>query len=111
MIPSKGLRGRYCFTHMKFGPTCTRTVDRKSNCCDIGSHDKFERWSKDDQKTLARNVITSPLYEFVLENVTLDLAQLTILSGGKANVKTERDVIPDAVVEEQGEAEIVDDVN
>jgi hypothetical protein len=55
-------------------------------------------------------VITSPLYEFVLENVTLDLAQLTILSGGKANVKTERDVIPDAVVEEQGEAEIVDDV-
>ena len=54
-------------------------------------------------------MITSPLYEFVLENVTLDLAQLTLLLGYKANVKTERAVIPNAVVEEQGEAEIVDE--
>ena len=95
---------------MKFGPTCTRTVDHKSNSCDIGSHEKFERWPKDDQRTLARNVITNPLYEFVLENISLDLAQLTLLSGYKANVKTERAVIPDAVVEEQGEAEIVDEL-
>ena len=95
---------------MKFGPTCTRTVDHKSNSCDIGSHEKFERWPKDDQRCLARNVITNPLYEFVLENITLDLAQLTLLSGYKAYVKAERAVIPDAVVEEQGESEIVDDV-
>ena len=96
---------------MKFGPTCTRTLDHKTNCCEIGSHEKFERWPKDDQRCLARNVITSPFYEFVLENITLDLGQLTLLSGYKANVKTERGVKPDVVVEEQGEAEIVDDVN
>ena len=95
---------------MKFGPTCTRSVDHKTNCCEIGSHEKFERWPRNDQACLARNLITSPLYDFVLENLSLDLGQLTLLSGSKTNVKTERGVKPDAVVEEQGEAEIVDAV-
>ena len=95
---------------MKFGPTCTRSVDQKTNCCEIGSHEKFERWPCVDQACLARNVLTSPLYDFVLENLALDLGQLTLLSASKTNVKTEKGVKPDAAVEDQGEAKIVDAV-
>ena len=59
---------------------------------------------------LASNVITSPLYDFVLENLALDLGQLKILSASKTNVKTEKGVKPDAAVEDQGEAVVVDAV-
>ena len=56
-------------------------------------------------------MLTNPLYDFVLENLALDLGQLKILSASKTNVKTEKGVKPDAAVEDQGEAVAVNAVD
>ena len=57
---------------------------------------------------MAHSVINNPLYDFVMENLSLDMGQLKILAAANKKIKNEKDILPEGVVQEQGETIVVD---
>ena len=98
----------YCFTTVKFELTGTRILESKTNSFKNVSHEKYDHWQRKDQECLAQSVLTKPLYDFVLDNLALDMGQIKLLAAGNKNIKTEKGVQSGEAVEEQGEAIIVD---
>ena len=48
---------------------------------------------------MAHSVLNNPLYDFVMEKPTLDMGQLKIMAAVNQKFKSEKDVIPDGVVQ------------